>query len=1101
MPKYTLAAIIFAGIFFAVPELRSQAISGDLVGIVTDVSGATAAKAEVTALNVATGMKSSVLAGQDGEYRISNLPPGTYDVSASLTGFTAATLKNVPVQLNQTVTANFTLQVASVSTAVDVTEATSVIDTTTTQIQNTYSTRQASDLPAANMGSGILNLSLLAAGVGTSGGIGVGTGPSVGGQRPRNNNFTVEGVDDNQKSTTGPTVVIPNESVAEFTLLQNQFQAEYGHSSGGQFNTVVKSGTNRFHSTLYEYLENRQMNALDETFAHQGTFRLPRLDQNHLGGNFGGPIRKDRLFFFASFEYNPLGRASTSASPTYAPTAAGYTTLAGVPGVSKTNLGVMQQYAVAPAVTSNAPNIVVNGVTVPTGIIPIVAPNYTNAYFGVLSLDYNISSNDQIRGRYIWNKTDAINIGARLPAFYTTQQVNADLFTLAEYHTFTPHLTNEFRLGYSRFNSTSPVGGQTFAGLDAFPNLQFNDLSLQLGPNPSFPQETITNLYSGTENITWLRGNHTFKFGTEFRDSIAPEQFSQRLRGDYEYTKVANYLLDQNPDFLAQRNIGSPIYYGNQLATYSYLQDTWRMRPDLTLDLGLRYEYTTVPLGMQAQKLNAMASVPGVLTFHAPAASPYAIGPRAGVAYTPDKSGNTVIRAGFGIAYDVIFDNVGLNSVPPEFATTVNAPASGSNFLANGAITQSQGLASRTPAAERASTSSYLPDQELPYAINWNIGVQHVFARDYTLEVRYLGTRGVHLIQQEQLNQRSLVSPQQNIPTFVSIPSAATLASLPVTVGQLRSIGSLIPFYGSAGFTSTITEYVPTGWSFYNGLSVQLNRRFANGFQYQAAYTWSHNIDNSTAEVASTYLTPRRAQDFADLSAEKASSALDRRQRLVLSMIYEVPFYRHGRNQLLKYLVAGWELAPVFTYESPEWFTVQSGLDSNLNGDSTPDRTIVNPQGVGGAGSGVIGLDRNGIQIQPTAPAGGTAADPVHASNNIVAYVAVNPNARYIQAGPGAYANGGRNTEPGRPIDNIDFSLIKHFRIGERYRLDLAGQAFNLFNHPQYVPGQLSDVRSTNTFNNSSLAYVSVANPLFNDPTYAFSSSPRVLQVTAKFNW
>jgi len=256
-------------------------------------------------------------------------------------------LKSVAVQLNQTATANFTLRVGAVSTTVDVTEAHATINTTTAQIVATYTARQAEDLPVANIWPlEALNLSLLQAGVASNGGLGAGTGPSVGGQRPRNNNFTVDGVDDNNKSVTGPTVIIPNESVAEFTLLQNQFQAEYGHSSAGQFNTVVRSGSNSLHGTLYEYVENRDMNALGQASRNQGIFTKPRFDRNQLGANYGGPILKDKLFFFASFDYVPLGQASTSPTPAYAPALSGYQTLAGAAGIDQTNLSVLKQYAV-----------------------------------------------------------------------------------------------------------------------------------------------------------------------------------------------------------------------------------------------------------------------------------------------------------------------------------------------------------------------------------------------------------------------------------------------------------------------------------------------------------------------------------------------------------------------------------------------------------------------------------------------------------------------------------------------------------------------------------------------------------------------------------
>ena len=1072
----------------------SQAISGDLVGTVQDASGAAVPNAAVVATNTATNTNYSVSANGSGEYRISNLLPGTYSVTASATGFNKTTLTNVAVNLNQTATANFTLQVGALSSSVEVAEANAGLDTTTAQIENTFESRQIADLPNVSSGAGVINLSLLQAGVSSSGGIGVGMGPSIGGQRPRNNNFTVEGIDNNSKAVTGPVLGIPNDSIAEFTLLENQFRAEYGHSSGGQFNTIVRSGTNQFHATLYDYLFNRNLNALDQTFANQGIYSTPRLDQNRLGANFGGPLRRNKLFFFASFEYNPLGRASTVGSPVYAPAAAGYQTIASLPGISQTNLKILQTYATAPALTPGAPPFSVAGAAIPTGIIPIAAPNYTNTYSGVLSVDYNISDRDQLRGRYLNNRADAINVGATLPAFYTTVPSRNQLASIAEYHTFTPSLTNEFRLGYQRTNLNSPVGPQTFPGLDAFPNLQFNNLSLQVGPNPNFPQSTIVNLYQATDAVTWTHGSHTFKAGTEFRKYISPEIFSQRLRGDYEYVNVATYLLDITPDYLAQRNVGLPKYYGDQIASYSFLQDTWRIRPDLTLDLGVRYEYTTVPAGMKAQSLNALASVPGLLEFRAPSADPYGIAPRVGIAWSPGKNGDTVIRAGFGMAYDVLFDNIGLNTVPPEFATTIDVTGQGKpGFLAGGGITQSQGLTSLTPAAARRATSSFIPDQLLPYSVNWNLGVQRVFHRDYTLEVRYVGTQGVHQILQQQIDRVSPVTASNSIPTYFSTPSLATLAALPLTVGDLRAAGSLVPAYANAGFTSTITSYRPEGHTSYNGLAVQLNRRFSKGLQMLGSYTWSHNIDNSTAEVASTYLTPRRAENFNDVAAEKASSALDRRHRLTVSLLWDAPFFRNSSNWAKKNLLGNWELAPIYTYESPEYYTVQSGIDSNLNGDSAPDRTIVNPAGLAHTGSDVVGLARDGSTVPLTASAA--------QQNTVVAYVALNPNARYIRAGYGAYANGGRNTEPSRPIDNVDLSLLKRFHFRERFRAEIGMQALNLFNHPQFTPGSIDNTAPTSTFNSATLSYVTVSSPHFNDPELAFSSSPRVVQVLAKITW
>jgi outer membrane receptor protein involved in Fe transport len=1100
-----ILAAVGVALSVAPAAVWAQSISGDLVGTVLDATGAGFPNAAVSATNIATSVKFSTVTNAHGEYRIGNLPAGTYDVNASSPGFTPITLKNVAVRLNQVATANVTLQVAGVSTTVEVSEASATIDTTTAQIQNSYTAKESEDLPTTSTGFGVINLSLLNANVASAGGIGtgIGIGPSVGGQRPRSNNFTVEGVDNNEKSTTGPSATLPNDAVEQFSLLQNQFTAEYGHSAGGQFNTIVKSGTNTFHGTLYEYFQNRNLDAVDQHFAAQGILSNPRFDQNRVGANVGGPIIKDKWFYFGDFEYSPFGGAATASGQVLTPTAQGYSMLAAIPGVSKTNLGVLQQYVPAAPAPSGAVASV-GGVSVPLGILPISAPNYQNTYNAVASTDYVISNSDQLRGRFVYNHLSFIDTRATLPDFYTTVPQKAYLVTLAEYHTFSPALTNELRLGYNRLFQDYPAGNFSFPGLDQFPNLTFDELSLQVGPDPNAPQSQAQNTYQGTDNITWVKGNHTFKFGEDFRLYIAPQSFTQRVRGDYEWSTLDGYLMDLAPDVFGERTLGQPRYYGNQTATYSYAQDTWRVRPNFSLNLGVRYEYTSQPLSAQTQSLNAAANVPGVLTFHQPTAQKTAWAPRVGIAYSPGTSGTTSIRVGFGMTYDVLFDNIAILSLPPELTTTADITDSqfasltqGPGFLAHGGFSPSTVVTGQlTPAQARANTSGYILNAELPYAIQWNAGIQHVFKQDYTLEVRYLGTRGVHLPMQQQINKASPVTSATNIPAFLTAPSAATLASLPLTVGQLRAGGNVLPQFAAAGFTSAITAWTPQGWSEYNGVSAQLTRRFSRGLQLQAAYTWSHNIDNSTTEFGATYLTPRRAQDFQNLTPDKASSLLDRRQRLSIAAIYDAPWYRSSRNWFMKNLAGNWEFAPIYIYETPEYFTVQSGIDSNLNGDSAGDRTIINPSGVAGTGSDVYGLDRNGNRVAVTA-----ATSQV---NNVVAWVATNPNARYIRAGYGAYANGGRNTEPMRPINNIDLTLLKRFNISERLHLEFSGGLLNLFNHPQYIAGTPDAAQLPNNFTIYTpgvRAYTVASSSTFNNPEITFSSNPRTMLIAGKFTW
>jgi hypothetical protein len=331
----------------------AQTTSGELTGTVFDATGAVVPSATITATNEDTGIVTTALTTVAGQYRINNLLVGKYDLSVTASGFKKAELKNVTVTLNQVATTNVTLQIGQSAQTVEVAAEAAAIDTSTAQLQQTYTAQQLESLSMTSTGSGVINAALLQAGVATGGAVGVGTGPSVGGQRPRNNNFTVEGIDNNNKSVTGPLVQVPNDAVSEFTVIANQFSPEFGHSSGGQFNQIIKSGTNQFHGTAYEYFANRNLNAADNLSAVQGNPLHPRYDNNRFGANFGGPIKRDKLFFFVNWEYNPI---SQTAGTSYdAPTAAGYSLLAGIPGINTTNLQQYQKYlGAAPTASETA---------------------------------------------------------------------------------------------------------------------------------------------------------------------------------------------------------------------------------------------------------------------------------------------------------------------------------------------------------------------------------------------------------------------------------------------------------------------------------------------------------------------------------------------------------------------------------------------------------------------------------------------------------------------------------------------------------------------------------------------------------------------------
>jgi hypothetical protein len=1068
--------------------LFGQATDSNLVGTVMDASGAAVQNATIEIQSVATGVKYTTKSGTEGQYRFNNVPVGQYNITVTAPGFATSSLKNISLELNKTATANVTVQVGTVAQSLEVTEAVVTIDTTTAQLQTTYDSRQIVNLPIIESAQGLygaLNLSLLGAGVASNGGIGQGTGPSVGGQRPMNNNFMIEGVDNNNKAVTGPLVYVPTEATAEFSLLQNQFGSEFGHSTGGQFNTVVKSGTNSIHGSVYEYMQNnRKLNALDAQYVNSGITSIPRLDQNKLGASVGGPIKRDKLFYFGNFEYAPLGTAYTPQNPVLAPTAAGYAALDRMTNISKTNYDVFKKFVPAAPVASDTTTV--NGVKIPIGILPISGSFFNNYYTAVVSTDYNMTEKDQIRGRFVWNRSDALDNTANLPAFWTTLPQRYYLVTLSHYHTFSPNVTNELRLAFNRFSQFYTVTNDQFPGLDAFPNIQLdNDLGLQIGPNGSSPQFFIQNTYQLVENINWTKGKHTFKFGFDGRNSISPQHFIQRERGDYDYDVLEEYLLDKVPSDQAQRNLGNTGYYGNQWATYLYANDSWRLKNNLTVNLGIRWERTTVPLGMTYQKLNQISDVPGLITFPAPTTFNKGFAPRVGIAYSPGTSGHTSIRAGFGMAYDVIFDNVGSTAYPPQLSSTYDAsqfedifPPNGP-FLAKGGIRPGSlsGGGSLTQKEARQSTSSYLPPQLLPTSLQWNLGVQHVFHGDYTFEARYLGSRGYHLITQNRLNIQPKITPDFYLPTYLQAPSQGQLDALPVTLAQINARSNIVPAFANAGFDgAAIVGFMPWGSSFYNGLALQLTRRFSHGFQMQGAYTWSHNRDNSTATHFSTVLSPRRPQDHRNLRAEWADSALDRRQRATLSWLWDTPWMKDSHNWIAKNIVGNWRLVGTYTAETGELVTPQSGVDANRNGD-TVDRTIVNPAGTFNVGSDVTALKNT--------------------RGDTVAYLAKNPNARYIRAQAGALANAGRNTLHMPGINNFDLSLAKRFNFTETKHFEIRADAANAFNHPQFTAGYINSVRPTAQTNTNIFLVPSA--PQFAQWSTNFPSNARTMQLVAKF--
>jgi len=788
----TLSAIVILACGISV---HAQVTTGTVRGVVTDQAGAIVPGATVTITDPRTKKSQSAQSGSQGEYQFNSLLAGTYAITIqppANSNFSTLTLNDVRVRLNEVTEVPAVLQPGEATASVTVSAGgAELVDTTTVNLAKDFSARQVVDLAQTGQGAGIYNLALIAPNVVSSGGVGLGTGGSVGGQRPRNNDFIVDGIDNNDKAVSGPQIYISPESVAEFNLLTNQASAEFARSTGGQFITVTKSGGNDFHGSAFEFFRNKELNALDNLQKLAGLTREtnPRFDQNRYGGNIGGPLYlprfgeggpfiapwsgKNKLFFFFQFEQTGLGQAASPGNVS-APTAQGLAILQGLSGLSATNFAQFRQFVpVAPA--NNAGTIPICAVArdasgncpsaselqVPIGNISFAAPNFQNNRNIVFNLDFNQSANTVHHSRFIFNRQRIIDNTATFPQFFDLVPVDGRLFSYTLIHNFTPRLTNETRLAYRRYVQRIPVPDIPFPGLDVFPNIDLDDLGLSIGPDSNAPQFTIENNYQVVDQATYTFGRHALKFGVDFRNNISPQSFVQRSRGEYSYPNLDLFLRDVQPSF-GERTVGASPYYGNQHILYGFVQDDWKVKPRFTINLGLNYVYQQVPFTARLQTENAIASVPGLLTFDEPKAQKKNFAPRVGIAYAPDfqtgllhrifgSTEQSSIRASFAMAYDTIVDNLYVLSLPPQFNQTIDVgtnfpgtPLVTPNFLATGGIPPTLSAGAITdPKEARAATSAFIPDQQVPYSLSWSLVWQHEFHKDYALEVRYLGSRGV----------------------------------------------------------------------------------------------------------------------------------------------------------------------------------------------------------------------------------------------------------------------------------------------------------------------------------------------------------------------
>ncbi len=1178
-------------LLFSCASAWAQKDTGAIAGTVKDPSGAVVAGAKVRVTDIDRGTEIDTVTNEVGEYTVSPLKVGRYKVAVEKPGFKTALAGPVVVEVQERPSVNVMLEVGHADETVTVTTQSPLLETETSDLGQVVSGDRAVTLPLN--GRNYAQLALLGAGVVPSepgSRVETSYGFSSNGARALQNNYLLDGVDNNSNLgdvLTGQAYVIqPSvDAIEEFKVQTNAYSAEFGRGNGAILNAIIKSGTNSFHGDVYEFFRN---DALDGRNAFDSS-RQP-YHQNQFGATLGGPILKDRTFFFIDYEgfrvIQALPQLSLVPTPaeiggdfssflTSTPAMAvdmngnvtnqvardcsGHPTFGGEifnsrlaqvsglnpggfcgvpigvdPAGNPTNIfpaGSIDSLAARLSALFPTPNTDTNG----NNFIADPKRTYSRNNFDI-RVDHKFSDKDSVFGRFSYEDQpsftpspfqNALDGGAFQDG---TEDDSFRSVAISESHVFASNLVNEFRLGYNRINShrlqlnanTNVAQQLDFPGvpfgqdLGGLPQISINDGTATIGSSGFLPAIEKQNSYVVTDNLTWIHGRHSAKFGTEIRK----EQFTlfepSAPRGTLNFASdftdnpaapttggeaFATFLLGI-PDGGTITNTHN-VDYHRQIYSF-YAQDDFRMTQRLTLNLGLRYElfatikaagkeqanfdFATdsllVPSGQDAQLTPFLAAnIPIVRNGSKGLISPDLnnFAPRVGLAY--QITNKLVLRTGYGIFYggqeNGPYSNPSPGFNPPFFVTQSFSPPcflSSANpnpgqvdcsISASNSTLPLNVLSQGFPAASLTDPNtpilfSVSPKVRTPYTQQWHLGFQYQLPSQTVLEVSYAGSHGSKLYNYYNGNQ--------------AVPDATFCTTPPNTPGNCPTAprrpakmcdNSVFPPNCNGVFDTAINQLRTDGFSNYNSLQVRLEKMFSHGLQFEASYTYAHALDDaSSAALGSLNNGDFRDQRFPSL--EYGNSDFDVRHRFVISYIYQLPFGNGKRfggdaTGLKNQIIGNWQIAGITTASTGNWFTITDAATSVSSSD-------------GGGGVGFFAVRPNVVgnpNVKPCIP--GTAFNTCAFVDNTI---------------PFTFGNAGRNIVRGPGFQNWDFSVFKMFPVREQMRFEFRAEFFNIWNHvnPLFeAQGQISE------------------EPLpleFGTPQYGFvqgARDPRLIQFALKF--
>ena len=1084
----TFAAILLL-LFLNLIPVEAQEAGGTIVGTVTDQSGAALPNASVTIRNIATKVEHNLTTNADGLYIAPNLIPGTYEITVTAPGFATAVVQEAELLAAERREVNVAMKLGQVSEKVSVTSSEiSDVQLASSEVRGVVDSHTVNELPLN--GRDWTSLTLLEPGVAqvrTQKALGVsndrpnrglGTDVTIGGNRPQGNNYQLDGVSINDYSSGAPGSitggVLGVDAVQEFSVVSSNAPADFGKTSGGVINAASRSGTNTFHGSAYEFIRNSKLdtrNFFDVAKDSSGNLIVPSFKRNQFGTTVGGPIIKDRTFFFADYEGLRQGLSQTNTITVPSQNAHNGILVGGNVTVNAKVVPYLNLFPLPSSPTTGD-----------TGTFSFIGKQVTNEDFATGRIDHKISNSDSLFATYLFdngtqNNPDAYNF--KLIGNKSSRQTLA----LEESHIFTPTLVNTARFG---FNRDVVIAFTTLAAI----NPAAADTSL--GFNPGLPVGIITvgsgvtqfsgglgaisayrfhyNSFQFHDDVFWTRNKHSLKLGF-YAERIQDNQFTQGAspNGFYIFGSLANFL--QNIPTTFQTLLGSSRTPRDlrQSIFGGYIQDDYKIKPRLTLNLGLRYEMATVP----TETANQLSTLINFTDTTPHLGSPYYsnptlrnFAPRVGFAWDPSGTGKTSVRGAFGI-YDVLplpyeFQLLTLLSAP--FTEGASTPVVAGDFPSGGYPKANQATNLRNAYVEQNPHRSYVEQ--------WTLNVQHEVASNLTVIAGYVGSHGVHLpFHADEIND---IQP--------TLTSAGYLWPGPGVTGTRL-------FPNLAGQVSTVQWSTS---STYHGLDLSAIKRLSHGIQFQGSYTFSKSIDTGSSGIAGdTFGNSVSSLPLFDPRLRRGLSDFDVRHVGAINAIWLVP-NPSDWSVVPKWFASGWQVGGIYTITTGLPFTPTIGGDPlGLKGADLyafPDRIPgCDPVNSNFKANGLHYLNLNCFTL-PAAPASMAASCKPFPGTTTA------PPAGQVYCA-NLLGNSGRNTVTGPGLRDFDFSLFKNNpvrRISDTFNVQFRWEVFNIFNHANFNPpgpAARQVFAVSGALNNAGL---------LTSPTVTFS---RQMQFALKFIW